>query len=203
MARPLPLLLAIAAGFAAASACYSERQPPPTFRYSCDSNADCNDDETCIEGLCQVECTQLTFSDVCLGANHLVCFNGVCSTGCDPAGDDVCPSSQECIDLGLSVSGGGFIGGGTSTNIGICGSACTETSCPEGETCVLGACAATCMTTADCPEGLGCFAGICIPGEDTTGDVASAEDGSDGDATATGDADTTAADTTATTGGAT
>jgi hypothetical protein len=197
MARPLPLLLAIVAGFAAASACYSDRQPPPTFRYSCSSNADCNDDEACMGGLCQVQCTQDNFGDVCLGANHLACFNGVCSTGCQPAEDDPCPTSQECIELGLTVAGGGFIGGGTQTMLGICGTLCTENSCPTGEECVFGLCAVPCMGSEDCPDGFGCTMGYCVPGEgDTEG-----SDGSGDDAPSTDD--TTAADSTATTGGAT
>jgi len=189
MARPLPLLLAISAGFAVASACYSERPAPPAFRYKCNSNADCFDNEVCLDGLCQVQCTQATFSEVCTGDNHLYCFNGLCSTGCDPTDEDsVCPQSQECIDLGLQVSVGGFIGSGGSESVGLCGNLCTPTSCPETEICIEGICVATCEDSSDCGANLVCLFGLCVPeGAGTT------DDGTD----------TGAADTTAGTGGAT
>lgn len=203
MARPLPLLLSIAAGFAAASACYSERLAPPTFRYSCSSDGDCNADERCLGGLCQVPCTQLTFDDVCTQQNHLACFNGVCSTGCVPSEDEnPCPSSQTCIDVGLSASGGSFVSSGSEMMIGICGSQCTEGSCPEGEDCVEGVCITTCTSTAECPGGTVCFAGFCVPEDFVPAD---ADDGSgtnaDGESSTAGDSDATTATTT--TGGAT
>jgi hypothetical protein len=78
---------------------------------------------------------------------------------------------------------------------------CTETSCPEGEVCVLGFCTTTCTDTSDCPQNFSCIGSVCAPGGDTSGsdagDVSSAEDASESDG------DSTAADSTATTGGAT
>ena len=202
MARPLPLLLAISAGFAVASACYSERQAPPAFRYKCNSNADCFDNEVCLDGLCQVQCTQATFSEVCTADNHLYCLNGVCSTGCDPTDEEsVCPQSQECIDLGLQVSVGGFIGGGGSESVGLCGTRCTDTSCPEAEVCIEGLCVATCENSSECGANLVCLFGLCVPeGAGTTGDLTAFVDES---STADDGTDTGAADTTAGTGGAT
>lgn len=204
MARPLPLLLAISAGFAVASACYSERQAPPTFRYKCSSNADCSGAEVCLGGLCQVQCTQATFDEVCTGRNHLFCFNGLCSTGCDPADPEVCPQSQECIDLGIMVqSGNSFISSGSGpTTIGVCGNSCTETSCPATEVCIEGICVATCDETSECGEGLVCIFGLCVPDTgESTGDLTAFVDESS--TAATDDDDGTAGDTTAGTGGAT
>jgi hypothetical protein len=203
MARPLPVLFAVLAGFAVASACYSERQAPPTFRYSCDADSDCNPEERCIGGLCQVPCTQLNASEVCVGQNHLTCFNGVCSTGCDPTDKSPCPDSQECLDLGLTVSGGGLFGGGSEMMIGICGNVCTDDSCPENESCVelmpgQGVCLATCASEAECPPETVCFMTVCVP-ESFVPDDAGATNADVG----TSAADETSGETTATTGGAT
>lgn len=199
MPRPLPFLLALATGLAVGVACYSERQPPPTFRYSCNADADCDAPERCMHGLCQVPCSMATASEVCTGDNHLACFNGACSTGCNPADDDACPKAQTCVDIGLMVSQGGFFGSSEDQSLGVCGTACTEGSCPAGEICLEGFCLQPCDDGDECGTGFSCVMGFCILGGGTSGgDEASATD----DGTESTEADGTG-DSTASTGGGT
>jgi hypothetical protein len=200
MVRPLPVLLAVLAGFAVASACYSERQPPPTFRYACNSDADCDNSERCMNSLCQVPCSQATAEDVCTSDNHLLCFNGACATGCDPEDADACPTAQQCVNLGIEVSQSGFGGGGTTQFLGVCGIACTETSCPTGEACLEGFCLELCDDDDDCSVAANCTGGVCIPVTATTGgdDDAATSDDDEG-----GSTDAASGDSTASSGGGT
>lgn len=126
--------------------CYGERLPPPTFRFDCDSDKDCNENESCRDGLCQIPCTSNTFDDDCpSGEGFAMCFNGVCSHLC-PTDKDVCPPPQTCLELSeeaASSSGGmgGMGGGGEDMNYGICGVLCESVDdCPETEICMMGAC---------------------------------------------------------------
>lgn len=128
------------------AACYGERLPPPTFRFDCDTDADCGENESCRDGLCQILCTTGTFNDDCpSGEGFAACFNGVCSHLC-PIDKDVCPPPQTCLDLGIEApsGGGGFggMGGGDGeASYGICGVLCEGVDdCPEGEICMMGAC---------------------------------------------------------------
>ena len=160
--------LAVVFGIGLAAGCYSERATPPTYRYPCSSSDQCPEDESCIDGLCQIPCTTATFEDDCpQNGSYLACFNGVCAGGCDVA-QTRCPGDLECIDLGLDVSGGGFIGGGSDATIGVCGRMCEPgtTSCPDGEVCLQGFCVVTCDPDAVedlCPSGFACTLGVCIP----------------------------------------
>ncbi|MCR9161743.1 MAG: hypothetical protein ACE37F_36225 [Nannocystaceae bacterium] len=163
MSRLLPLLLA--AFSLGASACYSERLPPPTFRHSCAQDQECGDGESCISGLCQVECTLATAADDCgspgMGSTYFGCLNGVCSSICNPD-DDVCPGSQTCA----TIPGAEDFGGA-------CVESCTEGSCPAGEVCVelpeefgpVNFCATACDPgdPASCAEGETCIFGVCSP----------------------------------------
>ncbi len=145
----------------AAPACYSERLPPPTFRHQCSANGDCGDGESCVSGLCQVECTQATATDDCglmgQGASYLACINGVCSTACDLSADP-CPGPQSCLEIpGISEALGS----------GVCMEECSAGSCPEGELCLQGFCAPTCDPNDEgsCDDDQTCLAGVCVPDE--------------------------------------
>jgi hypothetical protein len=166
--------------------CYSERLPPPNFRYACGGDGDCNDNERCISGLCQVPCTQANADDDCPTSDGFAtCFNGVCVSSCElPA--EVCEGEGEnevcerrerrgtctkphmCLDLGIELGGGGsFFGGVSDVDVGVCGEWCTEGSCPEGEVCVAQLCVATCdpagPDTCNAAFGLTCQNGLCLP----------------------------------------
>jgi hypothetical protein len=173
-------VLAVLAGAFVASACYSEREPPPSFRYACDADGDCADGQSCIDGLCETPCTAETFAEVCIRGEAL-CLNGVCSSTCDLA-KDTCPSAQECFDLGIDLGGGGggFLSSGSSdTAVGICIRACSADSCADAETCIEGICVATCTTDVQCGSGLTCQLGLCLPEASTS----SGTDASSGDPT--------------------
>jgi hypothetical protein len=73
-----------------------------------------------------------------------------------------------CLDLGIEIGGGGgFVGGGSDVDVGVCGEWCTEGSCPEGELCVAQFCVATCdpagPDTCNVSFGLTCQNGLCLP----------------------------------------
>lgn len=194
MARPHAVLLALLAGFAGAASCYSDRLPPPTFRYVCDTTADCNEGESCIDGLCQIPCTLATFADDCPPeGSYSLCFNGVCSHVCELAGG-LCAAGQTCIDPGFDLAGlfgdGGGGGGGGSDEeltLGICGETCDADSCPMGEACLEGFCFATCDPANDtCAAPFACVGGYCLPDFGDGADGGSTESsGSDGGADST------------------
>jgi hypothetical protein len=206
MARPHAVLVAVLAGFAGAASCYSDRLPPPTFRHVCNGDNDCIEGEQCIDGLCQVPCTQATFSDDCPeGGGYAMCFNGVCSHVCQLPGGP-CAAGQECLDLGFDLAalgggGGGLFGGSDSdTPLGVCGRPC-EDGCPTGEVCLQGFCVLTCDPAAEqsmCPFDFPCQGGLCLPdfGEGTGGEGGTllatesiTDTGDTGDATTTADTD--------------
>lgn len=138
--------------------CFIEIAEAPGFRYSCSADKDCESAEACIDGLCQVPCTSLTFDEACPeDGSYLMCFNGVCASACQ-VGADACSSPNSCV--GLDPSG--------ESPIGVCGAACDAmdpSTCPMGEICLAGTCFATC--DVDDPESCGssgsCVEGICIP----------------------------------------
>lgn len=166
--------------------CYSERLPPPNYRYACDGDADCPADERCIDGRCHVPCFQASAEHDCPSSEGFAtCFNGVCVSTCELPrevcvgdGDNrvcdqaerqsTCTEPQLCLDLGIDFGGGGNVfGGPTDVELGICGQWCTEGSCPEGETCLAGFCVATCdpagPDTCNTTLGLTCQDGLCRP----------------------------------------
>ena len=80
--------------------------------------------------------------------------------------------------------------------LGICGTMCTEDSCPGSEMCIQGFCVVPCVGDDECPSGLVCTTGLCLPGaeEDESGDDdAATESSMDGttDAGATTSAEVT------------
>jgi hypothetical protein len=172
---PRARVLALACAGASATlvgACYGERLPPPTFRFSCDDDDGCEDGERCIDELCQVPCTTATASEDCpTSAGYATCFNGVCSHVCQPD-DDVCPEPQTCLSFDIvsdgGYAGGGFGGGSSELELGICG--------------------VPCESEDDCPEGEMCLSGACVPLED--GDDGDTADGTTGDSDTTGGATT-------------
>lgn len=186
MSRLLPLLLA--AFSLSASACYSERLPPPTFRHSCGGDNECGDGESCVSGLCQIECTLATAAEDCgslgMGSTFFGCLNGVCSSLCSPD-NDVCPGEQSCAPIPGAEDFGG-----------VCVESCTEGSCPDGEVCVIvpeeiGGDVNFCATACDpadpmsCGEGEICILGVCAPDDvvETAGeaDTADTQGDTDGD----------------------
>lgn len=187
--RPvLSSVFAVLAGSLIASACYAERQPPPNFRYACEDESDCLDGQSCNDGLCETPCTAATFADDCTNG-ELLCLNGVCSSGCE-VGEDTCPGSQQCADLGLDVSGGGsFLGGGSSdATIGVCMRPCSTDSCGDAAVCLEGFCVPTCDALTPCTAGLACVGGLCLPDAGTdSGDGTDAGDPSSDSSTDPGE----------------
>jgi hypothetical protein len=174
------LAAALALGSVLGISCYSEPLPPSTYRYACEGNGDCLDDEICRRGLCERPCTQLDEAAARLTEDpsddpcpreegYAFCFNGACASTCE-VGANFCAPGQECIDLGLDLGGGGNpFGGGSDAPIGICGVKCDDADnadvCPEGEVCVtqFGACAVDCSQGQACPDGYTCFFDVCAP----------------------------------------
>jgi hypothetical protein len=174
--------------------CYAEPQRPSTFRYACDSNDDCNPDEICRRGLCEVPCSQLEEAageatdedpsdDPCPQASgYAACFNGVCANTC-AVGSSWCAKGQECIDLaalGIDVSGS------SDVPLGICGFQCEpgDDICPGSEVCLMGFCVIDCSMGQVCPDGLECVFGVCLPAEGLPSDEGGeASTGSDGTGT--------------------
>jgi hypothetical protein len=164
-------VLAVVVGALLAPSCYAEREPPPNFRYSCDSAADCRDGQSCVEGLCETPCTQDNFEEVCVNG-ELTCLNGVCSSVCDLA-NDTCPGPQKCADVGIDGGGGGgLFGGGGDVMVGVCMRPCTNDSCGELSVCLEGFCVQTCVDDMDCAAGTTCAGNLCLPDflVDTTSD---------------------------------
>lgn len=187
--RTLVAVLALGGGLG--TGCYSEQLPPGTYRYACDADSDCNDNEMCRAGVCERTCTQVTATEDCPQADGFVaCFNGACSSTCE-IGAGRCPSSQECLDFGIDVGGGGGFGGGSTAAVGICGTLCDETNdiCPQGEVCLpsFGTCVVDCSAGQACPTGFACTFGICAPADSEADDdgqstgAAGNDDGSSGD----------------------
>ncbi|HWB76954.1 MAG TPA: hypothetical protein VG755_18430 [Nannocystaceae bacterium] len=186
MPRSASLVLALLGGALMAAACYSEKPAPPGYRYACSSDGDCRSNEECTEGICLTPCTQATAKDDCQGSDHLLCFNGVCTSGCQVS-DENCPASQECIDLEmlgitLDSGGGGFISS-SSGPTGLCGSLCDVNdpdACPGDEQCLFGFCVAPCDAMGMCPSPFTCQGGLCLPElPDTAGEADSAASSSE------------------------
>lgn len=183
------LAAALALGSALGISCYSEPLQPSTYRFACEADGDCNSNETCRQGRCERPCTQLTAANDCpQEEGFAACFNGACASTC-AVGSDFCPPNQECIDLGLDLSGSNSsFGGGSDAPIGICGLKCEtgDDLCPEGEICVasFGSCAVDCSQGQECPDGYSCIFGVCapegfFPTDDSGGDTpTSTDDGS-------------------------
>lgn len=166
--RPiLSSLFAVLVGVLVGSACYAERQPPPSFRYTCDGDRDCLEGQSCIDGLCETPCTQENFEEVCV-RGEVYCLNGVCSSTCEIGGSG-CPAAQECLGVeGIDLSGGGgggFFGGGGNSDVdlGLCLRRCSEGTCADSDVCVEGVCLRTCLVDIDCQAGFVCTMAVCLP----------------------------------------
>lgn len=184
--RTFVAMLALAGGLG--TGCYSELPPPAGYRYACEADGDCNDNEVCRRGVCERPCTQATAAEDCPTTDgYATCFNGACANTCE-VGADRCPSTHECIDLGLNLGGGGnpFGGGGSDAVIGICGIECDADAnadiCPQGEVCFaeLGTCVVDCSQGQACPTGFDCLFGVCAP---SSGDLPPAGDDDGGGST--------------------
>lgn len=209
-----PVALALGLSLVSSSGCYSERPPPPNFRYTCESPDDCSEFEDCIRGLCQVPCTQQNAQEQCTDRGFLACVNGTCTSTCGVGVDGSCPGTLECIEVDLGFNGGGggggfggFGGGGGGDEpLGVCATPCTADNgvCPEGQFCFegidgvdtsglpLNVCVALCTTGTDCGPGFDCFMNFCVPeGTDIPGFGDTDESGTAGDETeGTDDAET-------------
>ena len=146
MRTPL-LILTLGVGFFAGfAACFIDTPQPPSFFFDCGSDADCQDGEECVSGLCQVTCTFETFEDDCPSSDgYIACFNGVCAKSCSLSDDAPCTKPHDCVafDLG-GIDLGGLGGGLDPDDFGLCGEACDPddpSTCAEGEFCFEGYCA--------------------------------------------------------------
>jgi len=146
-----------------AGSCYAERLPPPTYRYACSQDGDCDAPERCIRNLCQVPCTMQTVATDCAETSAVTCLNGTCASVCRLDDEDPCPETQVCINLGIVVESRQG-----PQRVGLCGASCLEVPCPSGEACVevgdVGLCALLCDPEApECPSGFSCPYGVCMP----------------------------------------
>jgi hypothetical protein len=168
------LAVALGLGSVLGMSCYSEPRPPSTYRYACDADGDCNANEVCRRGRCEVPCSTLELvSAATFGAatpcpvesGFATCVNGACVNTC-ALGSDVCPPDYTCLDVGIDGGGGGGIfSSGSDAPLGVCTIACDDELCPPGEACGEdGLCAPIECMDEPCPEGLACtFLGTCIP----------------------------------------
>jgi len=181
LCRSLWGLMALTLGMGAA--CFTDTPVPPTFRFQCSSDSECEQltdgdgevlyAQSCISGLCQYACeTDLlaSQSDCPPNEGYLGCFNGVCTHLCDQT-DRLCSAPQTCQMGAVPPEFAAMLGG--ADEIGLCGIACDDADAP------------------DCPEGQTCLEGICI-------DLSGLTTGSDSDSGLPTD---TGTDTDPTTGG--
>jgi hypothetical protein len=146
-------------------ACFVESAQPATFRFDCSSVEDCNVGEVCSDGLCQTPCG--VGEAACPGAT--LCLNGYCSSLC-PTDNDVCPSPQECVSLSPVMDE--VEAGGT----GVCTILCDDVDhpCGDGQLCLAGFCATTCVSVEDCASGEECLEvavglSVCAPSNPSGG----------------------------------
>ncbi|MCA9638439.1 MAG: hypothetical protein KC420_20555 [Myxococcales bacterium] len=186
--RPLRVAAVLALGLVLG--CFRDRGTPPAFRFTCESDADCQalvDDEgkpvvdgdgdqyveRCISGLCQFACdgSVLDFFDSMADngcppdKDGYTCFNGTCNHMCDAALDpSPCSDPHRCIEL--SVAFGDIPGLDDileqlpQERPGICGLLCDDAGAPA------------------CPDGQACVSGVCIGfgGGGTTGGTSGGTD---------------------------
>ena len=155
MSRAAPALLAALAAGVLLGACFIESATPSTFRFSCESDSDCEAGERCASGLCQLPCGG-EGEEAC-PEEAPVCLNGYCSSIC-PSDQEVCPAPQECVALSSEPD-----------SSGVCTVLCDEQDnpCPEEDVCFEGLCATVCMSDEDCGSGEICLEGVfvCVPSD--------------------------------------
>ncbi len=146
------------AGFAVAlglGACFIESPKPSTFRFACEVDDDCEEPQTCSEGLCQQVCGGS--EDLACPDSAPLCFNGHCSSVC-PVADDVCPLPQTCMTFADPSSE-------EPPTSGVCAISCDEDHpCTDGQLCLEGICLTACASDDECGQGETCVANLCIPG---------------------------------------
>jgi len=154
--RTAVLLAGFGLGF---GACFIEPAKPATFRFECDSAAECEPGQVCANELCQVPCGP--GQEACPSAS--VCINGFCSNLC-PLDEDVCPPPQQCVSLTPPGQDD------EPSERGICTVLCdpVERPCGEGQQCLFGFCADECVTIEDCGSGEDCLpigpdVMVCVP----------------------------------------
>lgn len=155
------VMVCLGAGLSAGlGACFIESAQPSTFRFECSATDECNEGEVCSDGLCQQPCG--AGEEACEGGT--ICLNNFCSSIC-PVDQDVCPAPQECV--ALSEPSEDDEGGGS----GICTIPCDDADhpCNDGQLCLAGFCATTCVSVDECGSGESCSevaAGlsVCVPG---------------------------------------
>lgn len=147
-ARTAWLALMVAGLGSGLGACFVESAQPSTFRFQCSATDECNDGEVCSDGLCQTPCG--AGLEACAGAT--LCLNGYCSSLC-PTNEDVCPAPQECVSLS-----GESEADSDEQSSGVCTILCddAEHPCAEGQLCLAGFCATTCMSADDCVSAEAC-----------------------------------------------
>ncbi len=145
-----------------ATGCYTERVQPATFRYACVDDTDCTDDERCVAGQCETPCRVLTSAVDCAGNTLSVCVNGVCTNACQLERNH-CPGRHACTVAPPPLARLLQIGAAA-----VCMTPCSETGCPEGETCMGEACLPTCEQASDCGTGFVCLENLCASASVTT-----------------------------------
>ncbi len=153
--------------------------------FACESDADCIEGETCVDG----ECVECETDDDC--AKGEVCLLGECVPGCESDADcddgiactdrDECDTevTHTCINVTTdctcaTVQDGDAccctsIGGFGTCSGGECVVCVTDSDCFEGEACVDGDCV-QCEADGDCSEGEVCLLGECVPGCESDAD---------------------------------
>ncbi len=177
----LCLLGALGFGLGAGGACFTDTPIPPTFRFQCTDDDQCDaitDDDgevlyaqQCIDGLCQYTCTTDLLADQndCPpNEGFFGCFNGICTHLCDGE-ERLCSAPHECVVADLPPEAEGLLKQLGLEELAVCGIRCDDAD------------------ASSCPDGQACFDGFCVDLSGfTTGSDTDTDTGTDTDTDTTG-----------------
>ncbi|MBO4351505.1 MAG: hypothetical protein J6A01_11250, partial [Proteobacteria bacterium] len=131
-----------------------------------DSTCDCQEDETCVDGVCQKQTTphedtcdpKCPEGQTCIDGRCGVCIGGQCFFPDEPPGpgpgpgpeDENCEKDSDCD------------GDNQMCSNGECVSAACDPECPEGQNCVRGRCKAETLLWDLCNNQADCLSGQCV-----------------------------------------